>query len=107
MNQEDNKKKFIQILNEAAQERRQKARKDLAEHKFDWQTVQEKASLFDTLVFRAIMEQTDNLSLVFGKPHQFQLAEAKEILLAKETYDAMEKSAILRPARLGPLTLIG
>ncbi|MCH9631858.1 MAG: hypothetical protein S4CHLAM6_01760 [Chlamydiae bacterium] len=107
MNKEAKKKRFVSILSKVAQSRRGKVEKDLAEHEFYLKNVKEKSSLFDYLVFQAILEQADTMSLVFGKPHQFHVVGAEETRLSREAYDTLEKSAILRPTRIGPLSLIG
>ncbi len=107
MNQESKKKKFVSILSKLAQDRKSKTQKALAEHHFYLRDAQEKASLFDYLIFQAILEQADTMSLVFGKPHQYQVIGAEETRLSREAYDTLDKSAILRPTRIGPLSLIG
>lgn len=107
MDKEAKKKKFISILSQMAQERKQKAEKDLADHTFYFRQIQEKSSLFDFLVFQAIMEQADNLSLVYGKPHQYQVFGTEEARLGREAYETLEKSFILRATRIGSLSLIG
>ena len=107
MNKETKKKKFVSILSKVAQSRRSKAKKDLAEHDFYLKNVKEKSSLFDYLVFQAILQQADTMSLIFGKPHQFHVVGAEETRLSREAYETLDKSAILRPTRIGPLSLIG
>lgn len=107
MDKEAKKKKFITLLSKIAQERKDKSEKDLANHTFDFRQIREKSNLFDYLVFQAIMAQADNLSLVFGKPHQYQVVGAEETRLSREAYETLEKSSILRPTRIGPLSLIG
>lgn len=107
MNQESKKKKFVSILSKISSEKKEKAKKKLSEHHFHLRAVQEKANLFDYLLFKAIMEQTDSMSFIFGKPHQYQVEGEAATRLGKEAIEQLEKSAILRPTRMGPLTLIG
>ena len=107
MNQEGKKKKYVSILSKVAKDRKSRAKKDLAEHEFSFKEAQKKASLFDFLIYQALLEQADNMSLVYGKPLQFQAQGSEETRLSKEAYETLEKSAILRPTRLGPLSLIG
>lgn len=107
MNQESKKKKFVSILSKISEEKSEKTKKNLSEHHFHLRAIQEKAHLFDYLLFRAIMEQTDTMSFIFGKPHQYQVEGEKAARLGKEALEALDRSAILKPTRIGPLTLIG
>jgi hypothetical protein len=105
MNKENKKKKLISILSKLS-EKEEKAKADLANHEFYIDRVKEKVSLFDYVMFQAIMEQAEGLALTFNKPHSYQLENAEAPRLSKEVYDALEKSAILRPTRMGYLSLI-
>ena len=107
MDQESKKKKFVSILSKISDEKKEKAKKSLSDHQFQLSIAQEKASLFDYLVLSAIIEQTDSMSLIYGKPLQYQVKTEVGTRLGKEALEALDRSAILRPTRLGPLTLIG
>lgn len=107
MNQTKKNKKFVSILSQISREKREKVKKGLNEHHFQQQEAQKKANLFDFLVFQALMEQSDSMSMILGKPHQYQVESEVSTRLGKEAYESLNKSAILRPTRLGPLSLIG
>jgi len=104
---ESKKKKFISILSKISDEKKAKTNKRLSEHQFHLKDAQEKANLFDYLLFRAIMEQTNSMSFVFGKPHQYHVEGETAIRLGKEALETFDKSAFLRPTRIGPISLIG
>ncbi len=106
MDQERKKTKMVSIISTLSQKRRQKAEKDLSERHFHLKQAQEKANLFDKLIFQAILEQAEGLSLAFSKPFTYQSENKEVVRLGAETHQALEKAAILRPTRLGPLTLI-
>lgn len=107
MNQDSKKTKFVSILSKISDEKKEKAKKNLSEHNFNLRASQEKGSLFDYLILSAIIEQTDSMSLIYGKPHEYQVKSEVGTRLGKEALEALEKAAILRPTRMGPLTLIG
>lgn len=107
MNQTNKNKKFVSILSQISREKREKAKKSLNDHQFHLQEARKKANLFDYLIFQALMEQADSMSMILGKPHQYQVESEVGTRLGKEAYENLDKSAILRPTRLGPLSLIG
>ncbi len=107
MNKEDKKARYVRLLSELAKDRKQKSKKDLSDRDFYVDGLKKGTSLFDHLLFRAILEQAEGLALTFNKPHSYQPENAEVPRLSKEAYETLEKSAILRPTRLGPLTLIG
>lgn len=101
------KEKYIRILNRISREKDQKNKKMLSEYAISFSNTSQNSSLFDYLVFKAILEQAEGLSLTFTKPHSYTAEGAEKTRLSKEAYETLEKSAALRPTRLGPLTLIG
>lgn len=106
MTEEDKKKKFARLLDHISHERKSKNKKDLSEHEIYIQRIKKQASLFDKLLFKAILEQAEGLSLAFTKPHSYRPEQAEVVRISKEAYETLEKAAILRPTKLGPLTLI-
>ena len=107
MTKQDKKKKYIRLLNQLSKARKEAGTKRLADHDFYIDGLKKGVCLFDHLLFRAILEQAEGLSLTFNKPHSYQPEEAEKVRLGKEALETLEKAAILRPTRLGPLTLIG
>lgn len=107
MAKSNKKKKYIELLDRISASRKEQKLASLADHQFYIDRVRKEASLFDYLLFRALLEQAEGLSLAFTKPHSFTLENGEAPRLSKEVYEALDKAAILRPTRLGPLTLIG
>lgn len=106
MNKENKKKQFVSILSKLAQERRDSEKK-LVDHHFYLKQVVEKNTLFNHLIYQAILKQAEDLSLAFGKPYQYQTEEEEKTRLGKEALETFDRSALLRATRVGPLTLIG
>lgn len=107
MSQDNKKKKFIQIVSQISNQRQKEREGGLSDHAFYIQKTKEQISLFDHLMFRAILEQAEGLSLTYGKPFQYNAKDDDAPRLSKEAFEALEKSAIFRPTRLGILSLIG
>ncbi len=101
------KKKFVELLNRITISRKEQKLTSLANHQFYIDRVKKESSLFDYLLFRALLEQAEGLSLTFTKPHSFTIENKETPRLSREIYEALDKAATLRPTRLGPLTLIG
>lgn len=102
------KEKYIRILSRIRKEKKDKvSEKNWSDHRIQLTQSAKHHSLFDYLLFQALLEQAEGLSLAFTKPHCYRPEEQEAPRLSKEVYENLEKAAILRPTRLGPLTLIG
>ncbi|MCH9633709.1 MAG: hypothetical protein S4CHLAM7_04420 [Chlamydiae bacterium] len=106
MSEENKNSKYEKLLSKLASSRRAKIQKNLADHNFYVDGLKKGSNLFDKLLFRAILEQAEGLALTFDKPHSYQPEKAHVERLGQEAYETLNKAAILRPTRLGPLTLI-
>lgn len=107
MSQTKKEKKFVEILSRINRRKREDKLRDLSEYHFYVNASKEKVSVLDHVLFQALMEQAEGLSLTFTKPHSYTPEHSEVTRLSKETVEALDKFASLRPTRLGPLTLIG
>lgn len=107
MTKEDKKKRYLKLLGELSKARKEGNQKKLSDHDFYIDGLKENANLFDELLFQAVLQQAESLSLTLNKPYSYQVESAEYNRLSREAYDTLDKAAILRPTRIGPLCLIG
>ena len=97
MDKEKKKKRYFEII----QSQKRKSDTSLKEHDFQIEKAR-KDRVFNNLFDRVMDESAQNLSLAFSKPYTYKIPE--EARLAKETYEALNKSLIERPRIFGLLS---